>query len=458
VLATHLEGLNVQRKLLCDQVTMAAEAQLKQEPGLLAQPVIILAHDPWPGGVIGIVAARLVERYGKPAILFTLGTDGTARGSARSIEGLHITEAIGVQKDILRNFGGHPMAAGLGLETEKLDEFRKRMDKTVEAMLAKAHVEESALAIDGWLDLPDISLDLAAQIEQLAPFGPGNERLTLATRNLTLQGASPVGKSGEHVKLTVSDEAGATQQVLWWNGGNEELPMGRFDLAYTIRTSDYKGQKQVTVEFVDSRVIQEEKVEVKSKKIEVEDYRMLKAESVIELLSTFHFPYIVWAEGEHKKLVNGKGRHELEPAETLVIWTSPPSPEVLREALEKVKPQKAILVSVNPDAEELKPFLERLAGLVKFVLNKREGRVTLEELASATGARLAAVRLGLEYLSKRGQVAVEHESTGEIVLAASNAGVDESALARIESQIRNLLNETAAYRNHFRKADKDTLL
>jgi hypothetical protein len=234
--------------------------------------------------------------------------------------------------------------------------------------------------------------------------------------------------------------------------------MGRFDLAYTIRTSDYKGQKQVTVEFVDSRVIQEEKVEVKSKKIEVEDYRMLKAESVIELLSTFHFPYIVWAEGEHKKLVNGKGRHELEPAETLVIWTSPPSPEVLREALEKVKPQKAILVSVNPDAEELKPFLERLAGLVKFVLNKREGRVTLEELASATGARLAAVRLGLEYLSKRGQVAVEHESTGEIVLAASNAGVDESALARIESQIRNLLNETAAYRNHFRKADKDTLL
>jgi hypothetical protein len=115
-------------------------------------------------------------------------------------------------------------------------------------------------------------------------------------------------------------------------------------------------------------------------------------------------------------------------------------------------------VSVNPDAEELKPFLERLAGLVKFVLNKREGRVTLEELASATGARLAAVRLGLEYLSKRGQVAVEHESTGEIVLAASNAGVDESALARIESQIRNLLNETAAYRNHFRKADKDTLL
>jgi single-stranded-DNA-specific exonuclease len=446
VLATHLEGLNAQRKLLCDQVTMAAEAQLRGDPSLLAAPVILLAGKDWPGGVVGIVAARMVERYGKPAILMTSGADGLMRGSARSIEGLHITEAIAAQKDLLRNYGGHPMAAGLGLEAEKLPEFRRRLGRTVEQMLEAAQIEEATLEIDGWLGLEEISLEKAADIEQLAPFGPGNERLTLATRSLALESAAPVGKGGEHVRLTVSDEAGNKLPVLWWNAGNAELPQGRFDLAYTIRTSDYKGQQQVTVELVDFRETEREQVTVQRQKVEVIDWRDEKKEreSLIVGLSPF-IPYEIWAEGEHKKAVNGKGRHELEAAETLVIWTTPPYGDVLREVLQKVKPRKVILVGQEPGWD----FLKRLAGVVKFVLKQRGGRVSLNELAAATGERLAAVRLGLEYLSKRGQVTVESESAGEIVLAASNAQADEAAAVQLNLQIEKMTAESAAYRRLF---------
>ncbi len=448
VLAAHLEGLNAQRKLLCDQVTMAAEAQLRADPSLLAAPVLLLAGKDWPGGVVGIVAARMVERYGKPAILMTSGADGLTRGSARSIDGLHITEAIAAQKDILRNYGGHPMAAGLGLETEKLPEFRRRLSKTVERMLEAAQIEEATLAIDGWLGLEQISLELAADIEQLAPFGPGNERLTMATRSLALESAAPVGKGGEHVRLTVSDEAGNKLPVLWWNGGSEELPQGRFDLAYTIRTSDYKGQKQVTVELVDFRETEGERVTVQRQKVEVIDWREKKKEreSFIFHLSSF-IPYEIWAEGEHKKAVNGLGRHELKAAETLVIWTTPPYGDVLREVMEKVKPQKVILVCQEPEWD----FLTRLAGVVKFVLKQRGGRVSLNELAAGSGERLAAVRLGLEYLSKQGQVTVESESGGGIVLAASNARTDEAAAAEIKIQIEKMMAESAAYRRFFSK-------
>lgn len=447
VLATHLEGLNAQRKLLCDQVTMAAEAQLRADPSLLAAPVILLAGKDWPGGVVGIVAARMVERYGKPAILMTSGADGLTRGSARSIPGLHITEAIAAQKDLLRNYGGHPMAAGLGLETEKLPEFRKRLSKTVERMLEAAQIEEATLEIDAWLGLEQISLELAADIEQLAPFGPGNERLILATRSLSLESAAPVGKGGEHARLTVCDEAGNKLPVLWWNGGNTELPQGRFDLAYTIRTSDYKGQKQVTVELVDFRETENAPVTVKRQKVEIEDWR--GAENALEKLTLDHRPaaMAVWAEGEHKKAVNGKGRHELEAAETLVIWTTPPYGDVLREVMEKVKPQKVILVCREPEWD----FLTRLAGVVKFALNQRGGRVALSELAAATGERLAAVRLGLEYLSKRGQVTVESEAEGEIVLAASHDRADESAAAQLKLQIEKMTAESAAYRRLFGK-------
>src|SRR5690349_19498143 len=119
VIATQIEGLNAQRRLLTTQVFEAAEAQLLETPELGSEPVIMLANANWPGGVVGIVANRLVERYRKPAILLNQSEDGILRGSARSIEGLHITEAIATQKELLLGFGGHPMAAGMALEAWK---------------------------------------------------------------------------------------------------------------------------------------------------------------------------------------------------------------------------------------------------------------------------------------------------------------------------------------------------
>ncbi len=446
VLAAHLEGLNAQRKLLCDQVTLAAEAQLRADPALLAAPVLILAHPTWPGGVVGIVAARLVERYGKPAILLTIGADGLTRGSARSIEGLHITEAIAAQKDLLRNYGGHPMAAGLGLETEKLPEFRRRLARTVEKMLAESQVQEAVLEVEGWLELGDLLLERAADIEQLAPFGPGNERLVLASRALRLESAAPVGKSGEHVRLTVTDAAGHSQTVLWWNGGSQELPQGVFDLAYTLRTSDYKGQKQVTVELADFRAEQQPQVEIRGRSLEVLDWR--REAHPQALLAACDFPCQVWAEAEHKNQVNGRGRHELEPAETLVIWTTPPYGEVLREALERAAPRRVILVCQDPQQN----FLERLAGVVKFVVNQRGGNARLAVLAAATGETLLAVRLGLVALSKQGQLTVELDEGGEVRLAWSQSAVQPAAAGGIQLQLEASLQETQAYRKFFKAA------
>src|SRR5215208_3480839 len=101
VIATQIEGLNSQRRLLTNQVYEAAEAQLRETPDLRNEPAIVLTNANWPGGVVGIVANKLVERYRKPAILLTQSEDGILRGSARSVEGLHLTEAITTQKSLL---------------------------------------------------------------------------------------------------------------------------------------------------------------------------------------------------------------------------------------------------------------------------------------------------------------------------------------------------------------------
>lgn len=456
VLAAQLEGLNAQRQLLTSQVTQAAEAQLRSDPSLLAQPIIVLAHPGWPGGIVGIAAARIVERYGKPAVLLSIGEDGIARGSARSIDGVHITAAIAAQKDLLLNYGGHPMAAGLGLPADRLPEFRRGLSKTVEKMLGEAVYEEGQLALDGWLPLSDISLDLAEQIERLAPFGPGNEKLTLATRNLSLEGAAPIGRSGEHVKLTVADEHGNTQTVLWWGGGSEELPSGRFDLAYSLRTSDFRGQRQASVELVDFRVVEEAPAEIRPTKIEIVDFRN-DDRPAPALLAAFNFPHLTWAEAAHKAETSGVDRTALTSADTLVLWTTPPTPSDLRTALAAVRPQQVILVCRDPGADEPRAFLARLAGLTKFAINQRGGLANVTTLAAATAQSEAAVLAGLDWLSKRGQVSVQVEADGLVRLGLDAATPDEAAASRVMSRIQFLLGEAAAYRAHLRRANAEAI-
>jgi hypothetical protein len=116
-----------------------------------------------------------------------------------------------------------------------------------------------------------------------------------------------------------------------------------------------------------------------------------------------------------------------------------------------------LVFAIDPGMDDVKAFIERLAGLVKFALNQRGGRTSYSELAAATAQKTAAARLGLEWLAKRGQVTVASDAGGELILTAGRS-TDEPAALTVESKLRSLLNETSAYRQHFGKADIKTLL
>jgi single-stranded-DNA-specific exonuclease len=463
VLAAQLEGLNQQRRLLTSQVTRAALGQLKENPALLEQAALVLHHPEWPAGIIGIVAGRLAERYRKPTLLLT-GTD-PIRGSARSVEGVHISEAIRACEKLLHGFGGHPMAAGLSLPDENLSALRRGLSRAVESQREAADRPEAELVIDEFLNLDELSLDLAGQIEQLAPFGAGNPALVLATRNLELANSQKIGKTQEHVKLAVRDENGNVASVLWWGGADLELPTGRFDLAYTLRANDFKDQPQLALEFVDFQVVEEAVIEVERPKIEIVDRRLktdLTADSVAdsrkgtdgrmdELMRVLkEYPdALVFAEGTDRKQLKAKGRHELSAAETLILWSSPPGRGVYDAILETVNPKRVVLFAQDPGDDSAALFLTRLAGLLKFALNQRGGQVSFAELGAACGQGEAAIRAGFEYLKASGQVSGESDVDG-IRLQDEKAPADESARAEWMSQLSYLLSESQAYRAYFR--------
>ena len=452
VLATQIEGLNAQRRLLTSQVYEAAETKLRENPNLLTEPAIILSHPNWPGGVVGIVANKLVDRYHKPAILFTESEDGILRGSARSVEGLHITKAISAQKDILLGFGGHPMAAGLSLPAEKLTEFRKGLGRAIEKQLGEIMRAEPTLQIDAWLGLDEINLNLANALESMAPFGAGNPALILASRAVQLKSTSTIGKAREHIRLTIEDESGNAQSVLWWGGASEELPEDKsvIDLAYSLRASTFRGKRQLTLQFEDFRVVGAESLELKPAKVEIEDWRSAPGK-----FSDLKKDVLIWAEGADK--AKGKNCFELYQADEFAIYTTPPSPADLRVALEVVKPRKIYLLGVSPGQENpsfplrlTDEFLSRLAGLTKYALSQRAGKVTLQELAAVTGQRVSVIRMGLEWLAAGGHVSIVSEAERNAVLLSAEKGEPNPYLQKeLFVAVKGILEETAAYRAHF---------
>ncbi|HSL30801.1 MAG TPA: single-stranded-DNA-specific exonuclease RecJ [Anaerolineales bacterium] len=458
VIATQIEGLNAQRRLLTNQVYEAAETQLRENTELRSEPALILFNETWPGGVVGIVANKLVDRYRRPAILLNQSEDGILRGSARSIEGLNITEAITTQKDLLLGFGGHPMAAGLALQLENLPQFRKGLARAIEEQLGKVVREEPRLQIDAWLRLDEMDLAFAEALEALAPFGPGNPALTFATHKVTLKSVATIGKNREHLRLNVEDENGNVQSILWWGGAGSELPEegSKFDIAYTMRASTFRGDKQVTLQFEEFRIVEEAPPELRKPKIEIIDFRQDHTGS-FEKIKEQTSGVQVWAEGADRAL--GKSRFELSLADELAIYTIPPSPVELQAALETVRPKKVYLFGVSPAQEKADAFLTRLTGLAKYVINQKGGKVTVSELAVVTGQREGAIRLGLEWLAAGGHISIQRDGSQDtMLLSAGNGELNQYLQRELYMAVRGILQETAAYRAHFQRAEAEKLM
>jgi single-stranded-DNA-specific exonuclease len=464
LIANHLEGLNAHRKLISGQVYEGAQGQIEADPSLLDDPALVLANPTWPGGVIGIVASRLVERYNKPALLIAAPPGEVARGSARSIPGVDISAAIAAQKDLLEGFGGHPMAAGFSLQAERIPEFRHGLSETVGEMLSQISFQPN-LQIDAYLPLAAVTPDLVIDLERLAPFGQGNPNLVLASRGLHYRGTKDLGRSGDHLLIRLEDQAGLEFNAIWWGGGIEPLPEwmvsgAAFDLAYSARSRDFRGNKEVQVEWLESRPAEGELpvVVTHAREIEVVNHRESPA-PMMELKSLYAAKekLSVWAEAGAKDALIRQGirsgyRGDLEAAGELVIWTVPPGPKVLKSALESASPAAVHLFAADPGMDQVEPLTRRLLGLAKYALRKTKGRVSIASLAAATAQREVIAAAGLQWLEARGYLVVVYEDKGSVCLSEGDGTAGED-LQSVEVKLRELLAETAAFRRYYANAD-----
>lgn len=201
--ATNLTALNRERQRITDEDCAMALQQIGQDD---KDQAIILVYSPGISeSVAGIVAGRIRETYGKPAIVLCKSSEeGILKGSARSIEGINIYEILSACGDIMLKFGGHPMAAGLTIEEDRLPELRRR----IQELSASAGELVTKVMIDVPMRLSSATLDMAQDIARLEPYGKDNDKPLFADKNLKLVGFRPLGSKGKAAEMQLADANG----------------------------------------------------------------------------------------------------------------------------------------------------------------------------------------------------------------------------------------------------------
>lgn len=245
-MSDKINEFNNTRKNIDTTITSEAMKLLANDPLVKQKRSTVLFNPTWHKGVIGIVASRLIEIYYRPTIVLT-ESNGFATGSARSIDGFDLYQAVDACSDLLENFGGHMFAAGLTMKLENVEKFRKRFEEVVANQIAEdqliPHIE-----IDAQLKLNEITPKFFRILKQFQPFGPENMSPVFLTKNVVDNGCGrQVGTSGGHLKLELIQEAEPfhSYQAIGFQLGQhwDYIKAGNpFDICYSIEENEFRGQ------------------------------------------------------------------------------------------------------------------------------------------------------------------------------------------------------------------------
>lgn len=256
--AEQIEKNNVERKEHDKTITEEAKCTIGESDELRNRKSTVLYNPEWHKGVIGIVASRLIDYYYRPTIICTK-SNGLITGSARSIPGFNLYEAIEQCSDLLESFGGHMYAAGLTLKEENFQEFTDRFEKIAVAMITDdmlvPHID-----VDAEIHISDITPKFFKLLCQIEPFGPGNMAPVFVARHVYGR-AQCVGQTGEHLKLLLSDEPhGRSIPAIAFRQSDffEHIQEGKpFDICFSVESNVFRGKESLQLRINDIKVCEQ---------------------------------------------------------------------------------------------------------------------------------------------------------------------------------------------------------
>lgn len=254
-MAIELAQTNKQRQSQSNQMSKAAMTQAELQVG--EQVIVVESHD-WPVGLVGLVAGKVTSEHGRPSFVVTTMGDEIV-GSGRSIEHFNLVDAMQSMDELFVKYGGHPMACGFTLKgPEELKEFTRRMRERASELL-KGKDLRKVLKLEAEISLAQTDWKLVEVINQCAPYGQSNPRPVFASRGVTVEAVSAVGKTAAHLRMTVSS-SGTKRQCIGFGHGKmlEELRVGSvIDIAYAVSINEWNGNREIQLELMDIEIPQQ---------------------------------------------------------------------------------------------------------------------------------------------------------------------------------------------------------
>lgn len=252
-IARYLAQQNTQRQKTEREIAAEAIEMVRAGGDLDERRTIVLASEDWHGGVIGIVASRLVDRFHRPAVLIAINGDGTGQGSGRSVPGFHMHRALRACSEHLLSFGGHEMAGGVRIECGKVDAFAEAFEEFSRSNM-DADALDPTLRIDAEATLDDLRYRTVEHLVSLAPFGQGNPAPVVAMRGMKLLGQPKrMGRSGKTLGMVLGDNGGRIRAVGFGMGdlADELVGVQTVDIAAEPTLNHFRGNTSVELKLRD---------------------------------------------------------------------------------------------------------------------------------------------------------------------------------------------------------------
>lgn len=421
-LAQLIDEANKERRALVQDMTKQA-SQMVEEMEKMPSMIVVSATG-WNAGVLGIVASRLVEKFGRPTICLAIDEEtGLAKGSGRSVPAFHLYQELDQNRDLLEAFGGHPMAAGLTLRVDAILEFTENMEKQA-AKLSQEDLKP-ALLIEDTISLETVSLSFIQMVEQMAPFGTGNPKPLFKFAGVHLEGTKQIGADKTHLKTFLKKDE-VSLDAVGFNIGHlvsELSPAAEVDVVGELSVNEWNNVRKPQLRLVDLSVAHWQVFDVRNRT----EWNQLLREKKSERI------FICFEEASKQALANLEEKviafsdsvdlSLLPKSEEIIFADIPQEVGQLERIVQEIQPEKIYFHFNSGENHAMDRLPDRKAfaslyGLIKkfqpFSLNQYEEALTRKFGWSKQQIEfMSGVFFELNFVKMEGDVVTLQETAGK---------------------------------------------
>ena len=445
-----LNNYNAIRQSKCTETYDEIKNYLNKNKDEANKPAIILINEDWHIGIIGIVAAKIVEEYQKPCFLMTVDENNNARCSIRSNDSINVYDVLKENQDLFLGFGGHKLAGGcsFNLSERKFEDIKKALLKTIKET-TNNDIEENVLYADVQLEPDDLELNIFETLDKLEPYGQDNPFPVFAMFDVSLEEIKLIGKEQNHLRLTISKN-GKKFSCLKWNDNEMLIPLNsKCDIAFFPRINTFNETTLIQLEIID--MYSPNVVPKNSAKNEIKLFDHRKKDGILEKIAQYlkdkEFETGVWAKTQQSKEklakyneISSKIIQNYSEFKEILFFDYPSNEEEFIEILNEIQPTKVHFMKTDID-ENIDNYIKQLNGMIKYCLNKMNGEIDIKRMSLALGVSENFVQLSFEILENIEAIKfIENNKIADFKIYTIENFKSNSMYELLNEEFENILN------------------